>query len=625
MKKAIKFALIIIVLLICGNAFAQNIAVVPQPPPAQEAAKISLDIKGMDVIDVLKMLSTRAGFNIAVGKNVTGRVTIFLKDVDVWDALEIILLSNDLAYDKAGNIINVMTQRDYELQYGERFQDRKEAKVIILKYAKAAELAKALTQIKSNIGRVVVDDSSNTVALLDAPYKVKEMEDFIKTADVPLETRVFDLQYAQADKIMPKLQDSVTKIVGSIKVDERTNKIAITDYPQKLDDLAKIIAAFDEKTQQVLIDAQIIEIRPSDKLDMGINWDYWIKKYFEFKAMVPINTPAGGNAFFATTAGAGTPRGPGEFQGVVDILRTIGDTKILSSPRIITMNNQEAKILVGTKDAYITSTTSMGSSGTTVTSQTVNFVDVGVKLYVTPAINENGFISMKIRPEVSSSETKTLVSEDKKTDVPIVTTSEAETSVVIKDGVTIIIGGLKQESRKKTTKRLPILGDIPLLGYFFGNTSDELSKKDLVILLTPHIISGESPYISFSQIPPKEGGRADLTRGKIVIKEFSESQEAQNNRDVQIARVEKYYKQVADKIRKFSLIDRPKGQKGIVDVSFTVDSGGRLRGEPRITSATNTNLVPAATRNIVSASPFPPFPKGMDKAEESFHISLEYN
>ena len=87
MKKAIKFALIIIVLLICGNAFAQNIAVVPQPPPAQEAAKISLDIKGMDVIDVLKMLSTRAGFNIAVGKNVTGRVTIFLKDVDVWDAL----------------------------------------------------------------------------------------------------------------------------------------------------------------------------------------------------------------------------------------------------------------------------------------------------------------------------------------------------------------------------------------------------------------------------------------------------------------------------------------------------------------------------------------------------------
>ena len=152
-------------------------------------------------------------------------------------------------------ISNVMTQRDYELQYGERFQDRKEAKVIILKYAKAAELAKALTQIKSNIGRVVVDDSSNTVALLDAPYKVKEMEDFIKTADVPLETRVFDLQYAQADKIMPKLQDSVTKIVGSIKVDERTNKIAITDYPQKLDDLAKIIAAFDEKTQQVLIDA----------------------------------------------------------------------------------------------------------------------------------------------------------------------------------------------------------------------------------------------------------------------------------------------------------------------------------------------------------------------------------
>ena len=94
----------------------------PQPaismPTAQN--KISLDIKWMDVIDVIKILATRSGMNVVVGKNVSGRVTLFLKDVNPWDAFEIILLSNDLAYEKKGDIINVMTQRDYELLYGDR-------------------------------------------------------------------------------------------------------------------------------------------------------------------------------------------------------------------------------------------------------------------------------------------------------------------------------------------------------------------------------------------------------------------------------------------------------------------------------------------------------------------------
>ncbi len=593
----------------------------PQPPNIAPATKISLDIKGMDVMDVLKMLSQRAGLNIVVGKNVTGRVSMFLKDVDVWDAFEIILLSNELAFDRKGDIINVMTQRDYELQYGERFQDKKVARIIALKYAKAGELAKVLLQIKSNIGRVVADESSNTVALVDSPAKVKEMEDFVRSVDQPVETRVFDLQYAQADKLGPKIQEAVTKGVGSIRVDERTNKIAITDYPAKLDELAKVILAFDEKTPQVLIDAQIIELSPSDKLEMGLDWDYWINKYFEVKAMVPINTPAAGNAIFATTAGAGTPSGPGDYKGVVDILRTIGDTKILSSPRIMILNNQEAKILVGTKEAYITSTTSMGASGTTVTAQTVNFVDVGIKLYVTPTINDNGFVSMKIRPEISSSKNTTLTSEDKKTTIPIVTTSEAETSVLVKDGVTIVIGGLKKDKRDKTTKRLPILGDIPLLGYFFGSTSDEFSKTELVILLTPHIMSGESSYTEFSQVPPKEGARMEMVKGKIVTRKFSQADEVLK----ETATASAYFQMVFDKIKKFSLIDRPKGQKGIVDVSFTLESGGRIKGEPRINSATNYSLVPAAVRNIVTAAPFPAFPRGMDKSEESFRISLEYN
>jgi type II secretory pathway component HofQ len=217
--------------------------------------KISLDIRGMDIVDILKTLATRTGMNIVVGKNVTGRVTLFLKNVDVWDAFEIILLANDLAYETKGDIVNVMTQRDYELLHGERYKDNKRAKIIQLKYAKAADLSKAMNQIKSNIGRIVIDEGSNTLVLIDTPEKLMDMLDFIKNTDLPIQTKVYKLNYALADKLQAKIQEAITKGIGYVRIDERTNKIAVTDYPSKLAEIEKIVAAFDEKTPQVLIDA----------------------------------------------------------------------------------------------------------------------------------------------------------------------------------------------------------------------------------------------------------------------------------------------------------------------------------------------------------------------------------
>ena len=191
--------------------------------PVVDSNKITLDVKGMDVVDVLKIISTRSGMNIVVGKNVIGRVTLFLKDVEINDVFEIVISANDLAYEKKGKIVNVMTQRDYELLYGESFQDKKQARIIHLKYSKAADLATALTQLKSNLGKVVVDQGSNTIILIDGPEKAKAMEDFIKLTDQPLQTKIFSLNYALADKLNPKLQEAITKGVGSIRFDERTN------------------------------------------------------------------------------------------------------------------------------------------------------------------------------------------------------------------------------------------------------------------------------------------------------------------------------------------------------------------------------------------------------------------
>jgi len=629
MKNKLFFVLIILSLLTANSVFGQT------------NNKISLDIKGMDIVDVLKTLANRTGMNLIIGKNVTGRVTLFLKDVDVWDAFEIVLLANELAYQKQGEIINVMSQRDYELLYGERFQDKKQAKTIPLKYARAADLSRALNQIKTNIGRVVVDEGSNTLVLIDTPKKINEMQDFIKNADLPTQAKVFNLNYAQADKIQAKISETLTKGVGSIRIDERTNKVAVTDFPDKLDEISNIITAFDEKTPQVLIDAQIIEIKPSDKFEMGVDWDYWIEKHFRVGSSLPIGTS--GRLLLGTTTAS--PSEKGDYKAILDLLRTIGDTKILSSPRIMVLNNQEARILVGTKDAYITSTTSL-SGTTTVTSQEINFVDTGIKLYVTPTINRDGFVTMKIKPEVSSATRTSIKSEDKITEIPIVSTSETETTVMVKDGVTIIMGGLRKDEKQKTVKKIPLLGDIPLLGFLFRSTSDEAKKTELVILLTPHIMSGETPFTDFSDLKPREGAIAKMVKGEIItekipapkppeeevsLESIEEAQEASlanlEPEEQTFEDLTQYKNFIWEKINKVasSYVSPSDIYEGSVQTSFILDSTGELKSEPVILSSTNHILSRVALKSIKEASPFPPFPAFLNKPEEGFAITFSNN
>jgi len=586
--------------------------------------KISLDIKGMDIVDVLKMLAARSGLNIVVGRNVTGRVTLFIKDVDVWDAFELILLANDLAYEEKGGIINVMSQRDYQLIYGERYKDKKKAKIIQLKYARAQDLSAALNQMKTSVGKIVVDVASNTLALIDMPEKIREMEEFIENVDSPLETKVFSLDYAQAQKINDKVKEVISKNVGSIRIDERTNKIIVTDYPNKIRELEKIVAAFDEKTPQVLIDAQIIEVSPiKDDFSFGVNWDWWVKNNVRVVSTLaaPAVTGIGilpdiAYGMAAKNGKAATVDGPGKYKSIIEALRVVGETKILSSPRIMVLNNQEAKILVGKKDAYITSTTSQGSSGQTVTSQSVNFVDTGIKLFVTPTANRDGFITMKIRPEVSSAESQDITSEDKKTQIPIVTTSETETTVMIKDGTTIVIAGLKKDNVQEEVQKIPLLGDIPMFKYIFSNVKKKTTKTELVIFITPTIVTGEEPLEYVSSSSDK-----DVARIQTIAKaEYSE------NRLQEFYTVQYYRESVFDKIKSASNLLKKQipVSNGEVEVIFKLNALGQLEDEPVIASSTNKNLNAAALKCVKNSAPFAPFPDSLKKKSEVFKISLAY-
>jgi general secretion pathway protein D len=164
-------------------------------------------------------------------------------------------------------------------------------------------------------------------------------------------------------------------------------------------------------------------------------------------------------------------------------------TNILSSPRITALNNEEAKILVGSTEPYVTTTTTTPATGAVTTAESVNFIDVGVKLFVTPVIHDDDYITMKIKPEVSS--VTRFVTTGNKNTIPVVETSEAETTVMVKNGVTIVIGGLIKDEKIASVSKVPILGDIPLIGLAFKNTDEILRKTELVIFLTPQIISGD--------------------------------------------------------------------------------------------------------------------------------------
>lgn len=466
------------------------LAAVPQVTFAESSATITLDAKNMDVVEVLNIIREKAGFNLSISPQTKGRITLFLKDIPASEALDVVLLSNNLAAEKNENVIYVMTGKEYQARYGKKYADERKVKIFNAKNAKVSRLKEVFAQMASGVGKIIADEPSGTIVVIDVPEKIAFMNSVFKEIDRPLKSENFELSYLTVEDAEKKITPMLTANAGSLKIDAASNRIIVNDYPETINKIRDTVKAFDVKPRQVLIDSKIIEIKPSKKFYSGINWDAWLNKYFRLQGNFAMPSSGGTDKVGFGTIGIAEPAGVKQYTNIMEFLETFGDARILSSPRILVLNNQEAKILVGTKDVYITSSTSaVGESA--VTTQSVNFVDVGVKLHVTPTINKEGYITLKIKPEISSSQRETIKTDDRLTEIPIVTTSEAETTVMVKDGVSIIIGGLRKITRSKERKGVPFLSRIPILGLLFGSSKDEWSKNELVILITPNIVTGD--------------------------------------------------------------------------------------------------------------------------------------
>jgi general secretion pathway protein D len=546
---------LLVVITIAGLCLGLSTWAAAQPPsgeppgPSAEAkgpATVTLQLKNMEIIDALRTLADKGNLNIVAEEGVKGKITLFLTDVEIMDALAIIAEMNDLAYIKDDHAIKVMTGKKYEDLYGRPFHDKSTIKVFTLKNAQAALVANQLAQLKTKTGKIVPDPRTNSLIIIDTPQAIREMRAIIEAMDMPVATRSFDLTYISPNEVVPVIKAVLTP-AGRVEVNRQNNKLIITDIEENLDLAADVIAQFDlqptavtkafminyasleqllptvtaeltpglgvvysdektnqvivrdlpdrilrieeliqtldRKTPEVLIEARILQIALDDETKLGVQWEAVTRRIEELgplaaEADFPILGPLEDGL---TVVSGGLDEK--SYEAMIEMLSTKTETNLISSPRITALNNETAQILVGSTVPYKTVDT-REEQGTIRTFEKVTMVDVGVKLFVTPTINDEGFITMRIRPEVSS---VTAFSDG----IPIVEKVETETSVIVKDGVTIIISGLVKDEHIETVSGVPILKDIPILGIPFRSTDHQVKKSELAIFLTPHIITGD--------------------------------------------------------------------------------------------------------------------------------------
>lgn len=473
---------------------------VTQPIEERLKIKITLDVRDMSVIDIVRFLAMKGNINVVTAGNIQGRATFFLKSVSIKDALDIAVISSQLAYVIENDIIRVMSGAEYEAMYGKRFNDRNIVEIFQLKYAKPAYVLSALDNIKSSLGRIIIDEDTGSVVMIDTPESVDKMKKAIKEIEMPLETVVYILQYAKADVVAEKIKGSVeASKVGTITVDDRGNRLIVRAYPGRRDEVEAVIKSYDSPTKEVLIEARILQVIFKPQMDFGIDWnlDFRDSKYqalrrFSFNSIMldEDNLTTSSNLaskYFKIGVGDFDSN---KFDMAIRALKQVSDTKVLSNPKILVVNNEEAKIHIGDTVPYIISTTS-GTGESAITSEDVKFVDVGLKLNVTPTISEDGYVTMVLKPEISTV-TDRITSQGG--GIPQVNKTLVETTAIVKDGMTVVLGGLKKDNRVKSAKGIPLLMDIPIIKTLFSSTSEYIESTEIVIFITPHVISSQTDY-----------------------------------------------------------------------------------------------------------------------------------
>ncbi|MDD5302213.1 MAG: type IV pilus secretin PilQ [Elusimicrobia bacterium] len=418
---------------------------------------VTLDFDNTDIRDVIRLLAAKAKVNIVFGPDVAGSLTLHLTDVPFNEAFRTALSMMKLTTDQVGdNILRVITPAELTKQ---RTTSTAITKVYVLNYAKAAE-------VKATIDSVRVAEGRN----------------------------------------------------GSSTADVKTNTLIVTDSLEGQLSTENLISQMDQRPRQVLIETKIVEINANAGLNYGVQWDYQGVQQGKIggqmgtsligttispqKGSSPTLNPLDRNANITEGIGAGG-RGTGValaadrvfgaltlgritnnfiLNATLTAAASEGKAKILSEPKIATLNNQAANINVTTQIPYVTS--NVASTG--VQTQTVAYVTTGIQLTVTPSINADGRITLQVNPNVS--QPSSTAAGSTQTGAPAVDSRNAMTTVLVRDGETIVIGGLITDTLQDTISKIPLLGDIPILGWLFKKKTKSRVRAELLIFVTTRIL-----------------------------------------------------------------------------------------------------------------------------------------
>lgn len=384
----------------------------------------------------------------------------------------------------------------------------KSVKFYEFKYADARNAAKDLSSFAQSLGGKIgaeggfnfipFTDTNKMLVITRIPELLPKIDLWIKNIDVPptaadeeLKIYVYKMQHQKAETLVPVLTQiytekmaAIPKVPGKeqaeamkIVADPKTNALVVKALPIDYRNIKSIIEAIDATPQQVFIEVLIVEVSLDDSLNYGAEWQWDMK-----------NLKLGGLPLGKDETGIPTGfRSPyifsnrGNIEILMNILASNSNVKILSAPHILVRDEQPANIQIGSQVPILSS--SGQQTGTTVTFEQVQYRDTGIILTVTPHIAENDFVTLDIKQEVSNAEETTTA----KIDSPTFSTRRAETSLVIKSGHSISLGGIIEHKDEKSVSKIPLLGDIPYLGNLFKSTAIKNKKTELIMLITPYI------------------------------------------------------------------------------------------------------------------------------------------
>jgi type IV pilus assembly protein PilQ len=401
------------------------------PEKVYSGRKISLDFKDADIKNILRLVAEVSNLNIIAGEDVTGKVTMRLVDVP-WDqALDLVLQSRGLGMSRAGNVIRI------------------------------APLETLKREVQSE---------------LEAKRAKERLED--------LSTELIPVNYASAKELVPQVKGILSER-GDVKVDERTNIMIVKEIPRNMPAVRTLLKSLDSKTPQVLIEARIVEAGLTFQRALGITWGFLLGGG---TASLGGGLPGNNIVDFSPilSQGVAGPAGVLEFifsRGTIQQLdiqiaahENKGDLKIISSPKIATLDNKEASIEVGLRIPYSKQT----PEGTI----TEDFVEANTKLTVTPHVTNDGHIKMNIK--VKKDAPNAAFTSDQGT--PAIDKKEAITEAMVKDNGVVVIAGIYSIEKSENMQGIPLFSKIPLLGWLFKRENVDDLRKDLLIFISPKLM-----------------------------------------------------------------------------------------------------------------------------------------